>query len=295
MTTRFPLQQVTIEGIHYGVRVAGDGPALLLLHGFTGSSRTWQPHAAPLAGTRRVIAIDALGHGDSASPASPDRYGVDHAVRDVLAVLDKLEAGDVTLIGYSMGGRLALHVALAAPERVRALVLESASPGIIQTTEREARARDDEALAEAIEREGVDAFVARWEALPLFASQASLPAEARDGLRAQRRANSAVGLANSLRGMGAGTVPPVWERLGEIRMPVLLIAGALDSKYVTIARDMARRLPDALLDVVAHAGHAVHLEQPHDFDHTISRFPSSEARTGVPGHAHHKRSNLSKQ
>jgi 2-succinyl-6-hydroxy-2,4-cyclohexadiene-1-carboxylate synthase len=282
MTTRFPLQQVTVDGINYGVRVAGDGPALLLLHGFTGSSSTWQPHVAPLAGTRRVIAIDALGHGDSAAPANPKRYGVDHAVRDVLAVLDKLEAGDVTLLGYSMGGRLALHVALAAPERVRALVLESASPGIIHATEREARARDDEALAEAIEREGVAAFVARWEALPLFASQASLPAEARDGLRAQRRANSAMGLANSLRGMGAGTIVPLWERLGEIRMPVLLIAGALDTKYVTIARDMARRLPDALLDVVAHAGHAVHLEQPDIFDHTINRFLGSRPAPEYP-------------
>ncbi len=266
------LQHVTVGGIRYGVRVTGDGPPLVLLHGFTGGSSTWRPHLARLARSRRVIVPDLLGHGATPSPADPERYGIEHAVPDVLALLDRLDATTFALLGYSMGGRLALHIALAVPDRVQALMLESASPGIREAGERAARAREDEALASSIERQGVEAFVARWQALPIFASQENLPAAVRDCLRAQRLANSPTGLANSLRGMGAGVVPPVWERLVELHMPVLLIAGALDEKYAAIARAMAQRVSRSVLATTAEAGHAVHLEQPDVFDETVMRF-----------------------
>jgi len=194
------------------------------------------------------------------------------AVEDLLALMDRLSAPKAGLIGYSMGGRLALHLALAAPERFWALVLESASPGIEDPAEREARRQSDEALAEAIERDGVAAFVARWESQPLFASQARLPAGVRASLRQQRLRNRPVGLANSLRGMGAGVQTPVWDRLPEIGMPALVLAGEHDGKYRAIAERTAALLPGGRLEVVPGAGHAIHLERPDAFAQVVGSF-----------------------
>ena len=270
------LQYLAVNGVRYAVFVAGDGPPLVLLHGFTGSSSTWHPHVARLAQARRVIAVDLLGHGGTTSPADPRRYAVERAVPDLLALLGQLGANTFALLGYSMGGRLALHVALAAPERVQALILESTSPGFLEAAERTARAQADKALAASIENEGIQAFVPRWEALPLFASQTYLPAAVRDQLRAQRLTNDPSGLANSLRGMGAGIMPSTWEHLGDLRMPVLLIAGALDKKYAAIAQAMAERASRAVTVIVAEAGHAVHIEQPDLFEETVIRFLAPE-------------------
>jgi 2-succinyl-6-hydroxy-2,4-cyclohexadiene-1-carboxylate synthase len=261
-----------IDDVHYRLRVHGDGPALLMLHGFTGSGATWEPHAVALSNHYRCIAVDLLGHGRTRAPADPTRFTAERAVRDLLAILDALGLQSVAVFGYSMGGRLALNLALAAPNRIHGLILESASPGIADPSERAARVAADEALAKAIVEQGVEAFVARWEALPLFSSQAALPPAARERLRAQRLDNNPMGLANSLRGMGAGTMPAVRDRLAELRMPTLLIAGALDDKYRQLALSMARDIPGAAVAIVPGAGHAVHLERPDEFDYLVGRF-----------------------
>ena len=167
---------------------------------------------------------------------------------------------------------MALRLALQASERLWTLVLESASPGIDDASEREARIRSDADLAGAIERDGLEAFVDRWQALPLFASQARLPSAVRDELRRQRLRNDAKGLAGCLRGLGAGQQDPVSARVGEILMPVLLLAGALDDKYCALARRMASALPRARTEIVADAGHAVHLEQPAAFADAVRGF-----------------------
>ena len=263
---------VSVRGIEMHALVAGAGPALLLLHGFTGSAETWRPFLRELAARRRVIAPDLIGHGRTAAPDDAARYRMDECVADLLALLDRLGVEEFAVLGYSMGGRVALHLALAVPERVRALVLESASPGITDPEERAERARSDEALAELIEREGIAAFVERWESQPLFASQRSLPAEVWARLRAERLGQRPRGLANSLRGMGAGAMAPVWNRLGELGVPVLVLAGELDAKYVAIARAMGDRLPQARVAIVPGAGHAVHLEQPAQFLEFVTAF-----------------------
>jgi 2-succinyl-6-hydroxy-2,4-cyclohexadiene-1-carboxylate synthase len=131
--------------------------------------------------------------------------------------------------------------------------------------EREQRRSSDEALAASIERDGVPAFIERWEKLPLFASQNTLPAEARKALRRQRLNNRASGLAQSLRGVGVGVQPSLHARLPTLHIPVLLIAGELDTKFTAIARSMAQALPQSQLCIVPGAGHAVHLEQPEEF------------------------------
>ena len=247
--------------------------------------------APPVSATSRwrdysIVAIDFLGHGDSDSPADPERYTTARWVDDLAAIMDTLGIGNAAVLGYSMGGRAALRFALARPERVRALVLESAAPGIEDGAERSARVASDEALADDIERDGIEPFVDRWQAIPLFASQASLPEATRTRLREQRLRNVPRGLANSLRGMGAGRDAPVFDRLGELRMPALIIAGGLDAKYRALAQRMAAGIAagaDAALAIVPEAGHAVHLERPDVFRQTVVDFLSGLTPEGVRG------------
>ncbi len=261
-----------VNGISLNVEFAGSGQPLLLLHGFTGNATLWDPFLPLLTRHRRTIAVDLIGHGRSDSPRDPERYTMERCTEDLRAVLDALEVARTDVLGYSMGGRVALHLAAAAPTRVRALILESASPGLADLAERHARITADEALADALERDGLAAFVDRWERLPLFASQASLPTEVRVRLRAQRLQNNPLGLANSLRGMGTGRQEPLWNRLASLQVPTLLLVGELDQKYRELAHKMAAALPLATVEVVRGAGHAVHLEQPAAFVAAVSAF-----------------------
>jgi 2-succinyl-6-hydroxy-2,4-cyclohexadiene-1-carboxylate synthase len=250
------------DGLRLHVAIAGAGPPLVLLHGFTGSTEAWAPVWTQLGASCTTIAVDLAGHGRSGVPEDPARYALPRFAEDLRHVLDTLGLERVALLGYSMGGRAALHFALRSPESVAALLLESTSPGIADAQERRDRAASDATLAAEIERDGIDAFVARWEALPLWASQGTLSADARERLRAQRRGNRPRGLANSLRGAGAAAESSLESRLAALRTPVLLVAGALDAKYVAIGHELERLLPNAQLAIVPDAGHAVHLERP---------------------------------
>lgn len=260
------MARLEIHGLGLNVEVAGAGPPLLLLHGFTGAVATWQEHLPAFARHNQAIAVDLIGHSASEAPPDPSRYSMSRCIDDLLAVLDHLELRRAAVLGYSMGARVALHLAAAVPDRVGALVLESGSPGLADPAERAARRAADAALAERIEREGVEAFVDYWEGLLLFASQQTLPPQVRKRLRMQRLRNSPTGLANSLRGMGTGAQEPLWDRLNEMMTPALIVAGTLDLKYRLIAQEMARALPHAELEFIHGAGHAVHLERPELFD-----------------------------
>ena len=279
--------ELTVNGLrwhllHRPAPPEPEGEPLWLLHGFTGSSATWEPLLARLGTQRAVVAVDLIGHGCTDAPADPARYTMARAVEDLLALMDALGSGRICLLGYSMGGRLALHLALAAPQRLACLILESASPGIADPARREARRAADEELATFIEQAGIEAFVQRWERHPLWASQASLPEATKQALRRQRLAQRPQGLAHSLRGMGVGAQAPLWERLGELTMPVLLVAGELDAAYRQMASEMARRMPRARCHVVEGAGHAVHLEHPEAFVAAVTRFLQAHGRGGPP-------------
>lgn len=260
------------DGVCLHATREGKGPPLLLLHGFTGSTESWAPLREAIVERFTTIAVDLPGHGRSTSPADPARYALPRLVEDLSSVLDALGLERTSLLGYSLGGRAALRFALARPERVAALVIESASPGIAKPAERAARVVADAARADRIEREGITAFVDDWERLPLWTSQAALPLEARSRLRAQRLGNDRRGLANSLRGAGAGLDVPVLGPLGALQVPTLLVAGALDGQYAELARHMARAIPGARLAIVPDAGHAVHLERPDEFAALVLRF-----------------------
>lgn len=260
------------DGVRLHATREGTGPPLLLLHGFTGSTESWAPLREAIVERVTTIAVDLPGHGRSTSPADPARYALARLVEDLTSVLDALSLERTSLLGYSLGGRAALRFALARPGRVSALVIESASPGIAKPAERAARVVADAARADRIEHEGIAAFVDEWERLPLWASQAALPLEARSRLRAQRLANDHRGLANSLRGAGAGLDLPVLGRLGALKVPTLLVAGALDGQYAELARQMEGAIPGARLAIVPGAGHAVHLERPDELAALVLRF-----------------------
>ena len=257
--------RVELNGLEFNVEIEGEGPPLLVLHCFTGSARAWDDIRPRLARTAQVIAIDLIGHGQSASPALSSRYTLEWCTGDLLRLLDEMRLAKADLLGYSMGGRVALHLAVAAPPRVRMLILESASPGIEDPAERSRRAHGDAALAERILANGIEAFVAEWEQQPLLALQPHVPEAVRQRQHALRLLNSPSGLANSLFGMGAGQQLPLWSRLGDLDLPVQLIVGQADSRYVAIAERMRHSLPRAQLTVLPMAGHTAHLDQPEAF------------------------------
>lgn len=254
------------------VITSGDGPPLVLLHGFTGSAATWDSLRTTLDSRHTVHVLDLPGHGRSSAPVDPARYALERFADDLARVLDTLDIDRTALLGYSMGGRAALRFALEYPARVDALVLESTSPGISDPRERAERLAADMELADAIERDGVASFVKGWERLPLWASQAALPEPVRAALHAQRLANDPGGLARSLRGASVGVDRSVADRLATLTMPTLLVAGVLDAKFVALARTMADRMPSARVEIIEGAGHAVHLERPDAFAAVVAEF-----------------------
>jgi 2-succinyl-6-hydroxy-2,4-cyclohexadiene-1-carboxylate synthase len=197
-------------------------------------------------------------------------------VRDLEAIAAKLGISRADWVGYSMGGRVALHYALAHPERVRSLILESASAGIEDQDARVRRRHADDALAQRIEERGIEWFADYWGTLPLFETQWELPAATLSALRARRLANSVTGLAHSLRGMGQGAHEYVGGRLPELSSEVLFLAGERDPKYVEVARRDSALVPGAHCVIVPGAGHTVHLEAPEAFAEAIA------ARWNVP-------------
>ncbi|WP_322794885.1 2-succinyl-6-hydroxy-2,4-cyclohexadiene-1-carboxylate synthase [Tepidiforma sp.] len=256
--TRYEIAQ----GFSLNVESWGSGPPLVLLHGFTGSADGWGEFGRLLGEEFRCIAIDIVGHGHSDAPEALDRYRMPIAARDLLAAARRAGAPAAAWLGYSMGGRTAIAVTVTDPGAVTALVTIGASPGLPTAAEREQRIAADEALADRILSEGIEAFVDYWESLPLWESQSRLPADVRAALRAARLRNRPIGLANSLRGMGTGAQPDYHDALRSLPMPFLALAGALDSKYLAIARQMAEAAPNGRFASVPGAGHAAQLEAP---------------------------------
>ena len=260
------------SGHRYNLEIAGCGAPLLMLHGFTGAAATWRALCHELADDFRLICLDILGHGESDSPADVSSYRMSAIAADIIDLLDQLDLPSSHLLGYSMGGRLALYLALRQPDRFGKLILESASPGLANAAEREARRRADEDLAEKIEARGIHWFVEAWERLPLWKSQAQLPPEVLAAQRAQRLRNDRRGLAQSLRGMGSGAQPSLWQALPQLQLPTLLLVGELDAKFRRVNLSMATELPNAALRVIVAAGHNTHLEQRAAFTQALRSF-----------------------
>ena len=231
----------------------------VLLHGFTQTSRSWNRYIDFIDPQQSIIRVDAPGHGGSSTVAAD-------LTTTAQMVVEQCGFGDY--IGYSMGARLALHIALLRPENIRRLVLVSSSPGLQSPNERLTRVNSDEKLAREIAEIGVATFVEKWLSGPLFAGLTSTPADIQDRLR-----NSSDGLASSLRLCGTGAQQSLWDRLPELKMPVLLIVGERDQKFLQIGHEMKSRIGmSAELVVIENAGHSLHLEQTEDFQVAVDKF-----------------------
>lgn len=239
----------------------------MLVHGFTQTGASWRRIADALGESYEVLTPDLPGHGSSAAPSG-----------DLAAAASELgeACGEATYVGYSLGGRICLHLALARPALVDRLVLVSTTAGIDDADEREERVAADEALALRIEQGGdaaIAEFLDEWLSGPLFSA---LDEEAAD--RAARLENTAAGLASSLRHHGTGTQLPLWERLGELTMPVLVVAGEQDEKFLAAGQRLAAAIgPSALFILVPGAGHAVPFEQPEAFARLLADFAAGDA------------------
>ncbi|MGG2056156.1 2-succinyl-6-hydroxy-2,4-cyclohexadiene-1-carboxylate synthase [Lysinibacillus pakistanensis] len=244
---------------------------LVALHGFTGSTATWRNLAKALPHIR-VIAVDCIGHGQTAVPKENSRFSMDEQIQDLEEVIRKLQLEQFTLLGYSMGGRIALSYAIAYPERIKRLILESASPGLRTSQERSERCVRDNELAEKIIHNGLQSFVNAWENIPLFESQKSLPDNVRQMIRTERLSQKVEGLAGSLRGIGTGNQPSNWMSLAQLEFPVLLITGTLDEKFCKIAQEMKALLKNVKHTTVNNAGHAIHVENPAEFATIIEEY-----------------------
>ncbi len=252
-------------------------PELLALHGFTGSAESMAPVAHALAPFARVACLDLVGHGGSDAPHAPEPYAMDACAQQIADAARALGLGRPHLLGYSMGGRAALAAAIARPDAFASLVLVGATAGLADPAARAERIAADHALADSLARDGLEAFVERWMAQPLFASQARLGRAALEAARRQRLANRPHGLANSLRGMGAGAQAPLHDRLAALRLPVLLVVGEQDAKFRAIAEELAKALPAARIATIEGAGHAAHLEAPERVAAVVGAFLGERA------------------
>jgi 2-succinyl-6-hydroxy-2,4-cyclohexadiene-1-carboxylate synthase len=270
---------VDVAGLRWAVQAAGSGPALLLLHGFTGSGRSWEGGLAEAASDSgfRVIAPDLPGHGGTAwraggaGPDEPSRAAIERVADDLAELLRVLGHDRAHVVGYSMGARVALRLAISHPAHVRSLVLEAPSAGIEDAAERAARRAADDALARALERDGIESFVNAWERTPVLAGEARLGPVTRAALREIRLSHDPAGLAASLRAAGQGAMEPLHGRLAEVTAPTLVVVGA-DDPVRDRAAAVAAGVPGARLAVIDGAAHAPHLEAPDAFCRLVLDF-----------------------
>lgn len=253
----------------YAYTRQGSGEPLVLFHGFTGSSETWTSFIAKLQKDYDVITIDLPGHGKTVTKPGKTLPMFADDFKQILAVLNMKQ---IHLLGYSMGGRIALALSLEYPELVKTLMLESASPGIESVFERNARKLADDKLANKISQEGITAFVDYWENIPMFTTQKSLSKETQQAIRQERLRQTENGLSQSLQFMGTGVQPSYWDKLASLSLPVLLIVGELDKKFVELNEKMVSLIKDVEMITVPKAGHAVHLEKSNDFESIVSKF-----------------------
>lgn len=248
-------------GLRYEARGPEDATPVLLLHGFMGSSAEWSEISSALSGEYRCLVPDLPGHGGSTSLPYPDAYTMQGAARSLTALLDAEGIDRCAVAGYSMGGRLALYLALRHPRRVERLLLESASPGLATEEERAARRTADEKLARWLETGNFREFVEDWYRQPLFATLARDEPLLRRTIEA-RLQNDPHELARTLRAMGTGSQPSLWEELSDLHVLTLAVAGEEDAKFVQIAREMELRSANVRSAVISGAGHGVHAEEP---------------------------------
>jgi len=254
-------------------------PSVLFLHGFLGSGADWRPVVEGLQNTCRCVCVDLPGHGRTPLPAESEPLTMESCAADLIARLDALYIPRCALAGYSMGGRLALYLALTYPDRFDRVLLESASPGLRTEAERQQRREHDEQVAQRLEHAARDpqafrSFLEWWYDQPVFAALAKDPAR-RDALIESRLNNDPRSLGSALRGLSAGAQPSLWDRLDAYTRPMLLIVGELDRKYRQIAEAMSEDRRHIAVQSLAGCGHNVHYENTSGYTTLLRAFLSA--------------------
>jgi len=266
---------IPVDGINISVEVFTSETtehSIIFIHGFSGSGRDWEHIISQLPKHICKVTIDLPGHGKSDSPEQLQYYEPVFLIKVINSVIDFFELKHIILAGYSMGGRVALTYAVNHHNKIEAMILESTTAGLKKESEQKARVILDEELSKRIEKNGIDDFVDYWTNLELFKSQKKLPAEIQQQIKNEKLKNNTTGLINSLHGFGTGKMIPVWEKLGLLKLPTLLITGAEDKKFTSINSEMVKLIPRAKHYIVENAGHNVHLEKPEVFVNLINEF-----------------------
>ncbi|MFH2047849.1 MAG: 2-succinyl-6-hydroxy-2,4-cyclohexadiene-1-carboxylate synthase [bacterium] len=243
---------------HYSEFGSKDNPAVLMLHGFMGSSQDYASIASVLDNDYYCLAIDLPGHGDTIVNGADDYYSMEKIAEGIIEFLIQKKINRCHLVSYSMGGRLGLYLAIKYPEYFDKVILESVSPGLKTDKERRERIEQDQKLARKILDNDFKEFITTWYRQPLFASLR------RDEIKLKRmmdtRRENKEGYALSLHHMGTGVQPSLWKELKKIKSPTLLLAGELDVKFKAIAKEMVVSIPGANLNIIPDAGHNIHFE-----------------------------------
>ncbi len=238
-------------------------PPLLLLHGFTGSAQTMSDLAAEIKG-HKTICMDLPGHGESVVSTSLRHYKFPAQRHNISNLLKAQNIQKIHLLGYSMGARIALDFALKNQEKISSLILISATAGLMSRSQRRDRRIQDRALAKSIQdrdKDGMKQFVKEWMSQPLFASQSRLGQKYLKTARMQRMKNSPIGLANTLKGTGTGSMKPLWDKLHKLNALCLIITGAEDGKFSALGKQIHTKTKNGILLEILEAGHAPHLEK----------------------------------
>lgn len=255
---------IDINDVKYNVKLLGQGePIWFLLHGFMGSLHDFDKIAPHLPGT--VLVPDLLGHGLSTSQIPSSRFTVIRQVKDLISLTSHFKISKLNLVGYSMGGRLALSLSLKYPQVISHLFLESSTAGIENKQARQLRQQHDSGLVKKLQTIPLKAFVKQWASQPLFNSQTKLPLDLQEQIELQRKNQDAQGLVGSLKSFGTGVMPNFWPQLSKCQIPITLICGFRDQKFRKITLKMAQRFPHVKRMVIPKAGHNVHLEKPQQY------------------------------
>jgi len=264
---------ITIDNLQYSVIIRGTGQPVICWHGFAEDASTWEfiqlEHC-------QMVLVDLIGHGASDKPETLAPYRLPMLLGQLHSLIQQLGYRKYALLGYSMGGRLALAYALAYPQEVSQLVLESASYGVCDPLDRVNRRANDVWLAKVIKEKGIEWFNSYWSGLEMFASQSQLPQAIRDKISQRRLNNLPQALANTLLGSGQGVFPCLKEQIASLSMPVLYINGQYDEKYRAIGDEFAQLNPFITREIIRGVGHNTHIENPAMFNEVLNTWLSDK-------------------
>lgn len=246
-------------------------PAVVFLHGFMGRGDDWHEITEKLSDKYYCICPDLPGHGKNVNRPIDAPLNFENVSKELIGLLDELRLEKVNLVGYSMGGRIALYTACHYPERINTLTIESANPGIQDEDARKQRANLDKERAEKIKANGIETFVEKWYQAPLFASLHDHPILL-DKVKTARMQNDPVWMAKVIAEMSPGRQTPLWDKLSQLTMPVMLLSGNLDGKYIGIMHKLSENIDGARVETIPNVGHNAHLEAQDQFTTTLETF-----------------------